>query len=208
MSVLGDVTAERRRQVADEGFAPARDDGYVHGQLARAASAYAEFGGLPDERRGGYSGAPATWPWALQWWKPTDRRRDLVKAAALIFAEIERLDRASGRADAGPRLVILESPYAGEVHANVFYARRCLRDSLMRGEAPIASHLLYTQPNVLNDGDTVERRRGIEAGLAWSVAAAASVVYVDRGISAGMRQGIATATAAGIPVEFREIGRF
>ena len=33
------------------------------------------------------------------------------------------------------RLVILESPYAGDIERNVAYARACLRDSLLRGEA-------------------------------------------------------------------------
>ncbi len=47
------------------------------------------------------------------------------------------------------KLVILESPYAGHVDANVAYARMAMHDSLLRGEAPIASHLLYTQPDVL-----------------------------------------------------------
>lgn len=37
--------------------------------------------------------APKNWPWNAEWWKPSDRRRNLVKAAALILAEIERLDR-------------------------------------------------------------------------------------------------------------------
>ena len=41
------------------------------------------------------------------------------------------------------RLVIIESPYAGDIEANVVSARACVRDSLSRGEAPIASHLLY-----------------------------------------------------------------
>jgi hypothetical protein len=104
-----------------------------------------------------------------------------------------------------PRLVILESPYAGDVEANVAYARRCLRDSLLRGEAPIASHLLYTQPNVLDDNVPAERRQGIDAGLAWRRVAEASVVYTDRGISTGMQYGIAAAEQAGIPVEYRSI---
>jgi len=103
------------------------------------------------------------------------------------------------------RLVILESPYAGDIEVNVEYARRCLRDSLMRGEAPIASHLLYTQPGVLRDEIREERDRGINAGLAWHQVAAASVVYVDRGISSGMEYGIKTATDSGIPVEYRRI---
>jgi hypothetical protein len=104
------------------------------------------------------------------------------------------------------RLVILESPYAGDVEANVAYARRCLRDSLVRGEAPIASHLLYTQPGVLNDVIPDERSMGIDAGLAWRAVAQGSVVYVDRGISPGMRYGIDAALKSGLPVEYRKIG--
>jgi hypothetical protein len=57
----------------------------------------------------------------------------------------------------------------------------------MRGEAPIASHLLF--PGILDDDVADERELGIKAGLAWLVIAEASVVYVDHGISAGMRQG-------------------
>lgn len=105
-----------------------------------------------------------------------------------------------------PRLVILESPYAGDVEANVDYARRCVRDSLMRGEAPIASHLLYTQPGILDDDVPAERQQGIDAGLAWRRVADRSVVYIDRGVSKGMEYGIAAAEAAGIPVEYRIIG--
>lgn len=102
-----------------------------------------------------------------------------------------------------PRRVILESPYAGDVEANVAYARAALRDSLTRGEAPIASHLLYTQPGVLDDTDPDERAMGIEAGLAWGCEAAATVVYADRGVSRGMRYGIERAEAEGRVVEFR-----
>ncbi|WP_277969286.1 hypothetical protein [Sphingomonas echinoides] len=84
------------------------------------------------------------------------------------------------------RLVILESPYAGDVERNVAYARACLADSLARGEAPIASHLLYTQPGVLNDESADERALGIAAGLAWKSVADAQVFYVDLGWSKGM----------------------
>ena len=103
------------------------------------------------------------------------------------------------------RRVILESPYAGDVEANVAYARRALRDSLLRGEAPIASHLLYTQDGVLDDTIPDERARGIEAGLCWGTEAAATVVYVDRGISRGMEFGIARAEREGRPVEYRHL---
>jgi hypothetical protein len=81
---------------------------------------------------------------------------------------------------------IIESPYAGEVEANVAYARACMRDSLNRGEAPIASHLLYTQPGILLDAEPDERQWGIDAGLAWREVADLAAFYVDRGWSQGM----------------------
>jgi hypothetical protein len=104
------------------------------------------------------------------------------------------------------RLVIIESPYAGDTENNVAYARRCVRDSLKRGEAPIASHLLYTQPGILNDDMPEERQNGIDAGLAWRFVADASVVYTDMGISRGMQYGIDAAKSAGVPIEYRSIG--
>lgn len=104
------------------------------------------------------------------------------------------------------KLVILESPFAGDVEKNIAYARRCVRDSLSRGEAPIASHLLYTQPGILNDDIPAERQWGIDAGLAWRKVAECSVVYEDLGISRGMQYGIDAAKQAGIPIEYRKIG--
>ena len=103
------------------------------------------------------------------------------------------------------RLVVVESPFAGDVEANIEYARACVRDSLLRGEAPIASHLLYTQPGILDDDIPAERQQGIDAGLAWRAVAQASVVYADRGISRGMEYGMAAAKAAGLPVEIRSL---
>jgi hypothetical protein len=93
----------------------------------------------------------------------------------------------------GWRLVVVESPYAGtpeEIERNTRYARACMRDCLVRGDAPIASHLLYTQAGVLRDEVPEERALGIEAGLLWARSADASIVYVDLGLSRGMRQGI------------------
>ena len=103
------------------------------------------------------------------------------------------------------RLVIIESPYAGDVERNKQYARTCVRDSLLRGEAPIASHLLYTQEGILNDDVPSERKMGIDAGLAWRKVAQASVVYTDLGISEGMQYGINAAQSAGLPIEYRKI---
>lgn len=106
------------------------------------------------------------------------------------------------------RLVILESPFAGDVAKNIEYARAAVRDCLLRGEAPIASHLLYTQPGILNDDIPEERQHGIGAGLAWGRVAGATVVYIDRGISAGMRYGIARAHQEDRPVEYRSLSEW
>lgn len=103
------------------------------------------------------------------------------------------------------RLVIIESPYAGDVEENVRYARAAVRDSLMRGEAPIASHLLYTQPDILDDDIPEERQHGIDAGLAWRSRADASIVYHDKGVTKGMQYGIEAAQNSGLPIEYRLI---
>lgn len=103
------------------------------------------------------------------------------------------------------RLVIVESPYAGDIARNTLYARACVRDCLMRGEAPLASHLLYTQQGILRDEIAAERQHGIDAGLAWHRGSDASVVYTDLGISKGMEYGIAAAREMGKDVEFRTL---
>lgn len=103
------------------------------------------------------------------------------------------------------RRVILESPFAGDVDRNVKFARAAVRDCLMRGESPIASHLLYTQPGVLDDNHPEERQLGIEAGLAWGAEAEATVVYQNLGISRGMTKGIDRARTEGRQVEFRTL---
>lgn len=103
------------------------------------------------------------------------------------------------------RRVWIESPYAGDIAANVEYARACVRDCLKRGEAPIASHLLFTQPGILRDEIPDERRLGMEAGFAWNAHAEACVVYTDRGISRGMRAGMDVAEQFGVPIEERKL---
>lgn len=103
---IEDVINERRRQIEVEDFDASYDDMATKGQLAAAAATYAYSTTLSDRHRQYVSGIysienSATlrelWPpsWDKIWWKPTDRRRDLVKAAALLIAEIERLDRAA-----------------------------------------------------------------------------------------------------------------
>ncbi len=86
-----DVISERQRQRAVEGWTSEHDDAYQNSELADAAACYAIHA-----HNQGFS-TPAHWPWSPDWWKQSGTRRDLVKAGALILAEIERLDRAVGR---------------------------------------------------------------------------------------------------------------
>lgn len=104
--------------------------------------------------------------------------------------------------------VILESPYKGNIiqrWLNRRYARKCVKDSLSRNESPLASHLLYTQPGILNDSDAVDRYVGIEAGLNWLSQAELMVVYIDRQISNGMYAAIKRAKEMDIPIEYRRL---
>lgn len=99
--------------------------------------------------------------------------------------------------------VIIESPYAGDMNLNIAYARQCMKDCLDRGEAPFASHLLYTQ--VLNENKKSERNLGIQAGLDFARLCDKTAVYTDLGISSGMALGIASAEFHGRPIEMRII---
>ena len=103
------------------------------------------------------------------------------------------------------KLVVIESPYSGNVEKNVAYARDAMKDSLHRGEAPLASHLLYTQPGILDDTILEERVLGITAGFTWNAHAELVAVYENLGISNGMQWGIDKANQLGIPVEYRKL---
>jgi len=100
------------------------------------------------------------------------------------------------------KLVIIESPYYSpdreEMGRNIDYALDCLRDSLGRNEAPFASHLLYTR--VLDDSKVTERRLGLSAALRWIPQASSTAVYIDRGVSAGMRIGIQHAAYTAVQI--------
>jgi len=91
---LLDVISERQRQMSIEGWTSEHDDAYQNSELADAAACYAI-----NAHNQGFS-TPAHWPWAPYWWKQSGPRRDLVKAGALILAEIERIDRAAGKGEA------------------------------------------------------------------------------------------------------------
>ena len=101
--------------------------------------------------------------------------------------------------------VVLESPFAGDIEKNIAYAKLAMKDCLKRGEAPIASHLLWTQPGLLDDNDAEERKLGIAAGHAWTEVADYVVVYIDRGMSKGMEAGINLAHEKNKRVELRNI---
>jgi hypothetical protein len=111
---IQDIEVERRRQKRVEGWTEAHDDTHDAGEMARAAAVYAYTSTLSEAQaaawqerlrkpppavtfRGETFIAPgilrALWPWAPEWFKPKNRRRDLVRAGALIVAEIERIDR-------------------------------------------------------------------------------------------------------------------
>lgn len=90
------IAAERRRQVEIEGFTAEHDDHYQGDQLRRAASSYLNvmIDLIGSAGRTGQRYVPMSWPWNTLWWKPsTDPVRNLVRAGALIAAEIDRLER-------------------------------------------------------------------------------------------------------------------
>ena len=96
------IAAERRRQIEAEGWTTEHDDTHTRGEMAAAAGVYALAAASQNDYRFVLIGSPVNdclagamelWPWEKSWFKPTDRRRDLVKAGALIAAEIDRLDR-------------------------------------------------------------------------------------------------------------------
>jgi hypothetical protein len=107
MKALDDIAAERKRQIEQEGWTAKHDDNHRDGEMSRAAACYAAHASA-YQRVADHVGLDAYkavnprfsfdnfgWPWSHAWWKPKDPRRDLVRAAALIVAEIERLDRAA-----------------------------------------------------------------------------------------------------------------
>lgn len=105
------------------------------------------------------------------------------------------------------RLVVVESPYRGDVEMNVEYARLAILNSLERGESPIASHLLFPQAmggDAIGDKDPTMRLLGIMAGTEWIRVCDAVVVYGDLGVTEGMQAAISVAAKYGKPVELRK----
>jgi len=96
-SIIKEVLQERERQVSVEGYTVSHDDLHFTGELALAAASYAQVAGyasLYGTQATRLVPLPRSWPWSPDWWKPKDPRRDLIRAAALVIAEIERIDRS------------------------------------------------------------------------------------------------------------------
>jgi hypothetical protein len=108
------------------------------------------------------------------------------------------------------KLAVIESPYAGEVERNLRYLRAAMADCLSRGEAPYASHGLYTQPGVLDDTIAEERELGIRAGFAVAKAildvGGKVAMYVDLGTSPGMQAAFERHSREGRVIEVRRLG--
>lgn len=102
--------------------------------------------------------------------------------------------------------VIVETPYAGAVPLHLRYLRACMRDCLMRGEAPFASHHQYTAPGVLRDEIAEERAHGIAAAGAWRALAHRAVFYIDLGWSKGMHEALAATAMLAQPWQQRSLG--
>lgn len=103
--------------------------------------------------------------------------------------------------------VVIESPLNGRDHHaiadNLSYARRAVKDCLQRGESPYASHLFFQHPELLDDLIPEQRTQGLLAGLTWAAQAEVCAVYLDRGFSNGMRDGVRQAVTLGQRVSCR-----
>ena len=97
--------------------------------------------------------------------------------------------------------VFICSPWSGDWRKHTAYARRCMKDSLGRGEAPLAMHLLY--PQVLNDLIPSHREMAINSGCAWLAGAKILAVYLDLGMSPGMKEEVDLARDLGVGIEER-----
>lgn len=117
----------------------------------------------------------------------------------------DRVDRAEQNSMVLITRVQLESPFSGDLDRNMRYARRAMRDSLDRWEAPFLSHLLYTQ--VLDDNDPNDREFGMACGWAWLLQCSYAVFYIDYGMSSGMERALEICQELDIPTVFRYIGK-
>jgi len=137
---------------------------------------------------------------------------DVQMAAYLAAAETPAVQRALAIAPERRTRVLIESPFAGNsptaIGLNRLYGHEALRDSLLRGEAPMAAHVLYAQTFVLDRSDPDERELIAMAGASWLPLVDRVIVYIDRGMTPGMEAGIRRAKELGVPVEERSLSRW
>ncbi|WEL56690.1 hypothetical protein PZ739_05845 [Pseudomonas kermanshahensis] len=92
-----EILEERLHQIESKGYTAGRDDQYTRGQLADAAGSYSFWAYTCNMEHYKATTVPPSWPWGAEHWKPTNQRKMLVRAGALILAEIARLDRQHSR---------------------------------------------------------------------------------------------------------------
>lgn len=101
--IANEFVAERQRHAEVEGWTDEHDDDHDLGELADAAAVYSMSPAGREkyeaDRMAPKKWPPAWWPWQHQWFKPKDRRRDLVRAGSLLIAEIQRIDREKERSE-------------------------------------------------------------------------------------------------------------
>lgn len=102
--------------------------------------------------------------------------------------------------------VIIESPYKGDIERNLRFARAAMLDSILWGESPFASHLLY--PQILNEDVEAERELGMRMGWDWMRSVDRVVVYDNFGVTEGMARGMALAEHTGIEILRRTLKDF
>lgn len=138
---------------------------------------------------------------------------ECVLEGKIIAGHAEPSDFRTAQVDSGLPIIIprtrvaVESPLGAdteeELAANMIYAKRCVMDCFARGEAPFASHVFYAQDGLLSDADPEHRMMGIQAGFAYTDVSEVIAVYMDRGVSDGMRQRIERSQLIGQRIELR-----
>lgn len=107
-----------------------------------------------------------------------------------------------------PRCVFICSPFSADNDADFFrnieYAQDATRDAISRGESPYTPHLFLTQ--VLKDEDPQERALSLEISKRFLMRCDGIAVYLDHGVSPGMRGEIAAAQAAHMTIWYRNVG--
>lgn len=108
--IFHEIRQERNRQVKEEGFTPDMDDSGQPGRLAAASTCYGMHAAVSLATGENMEGLPEWWPFDLSWWKPKNARSSLVKALALMVAELEAVDRAVAREEFSRKASAVENP--------------------------------------------------------------------------------------------------